>query len=78
MSFSSAAAAARTPRTLVLEVLDGEPNRPTFRDLDPRAVNGRGLHLLAAVTAQWGVRPTGTGKAVWCELSLTEAASPAP
>jgi signal transduction histidine kinase/DNA-binding response OmpR family regulator len=60
----------RTPATLVIEVLDGEPSRPQMRDLDPGATNGRGLHLVAAVVSQWGARPTGTGKAVWCEIAL--------
>ncbi|MFI6417712.1 ATP-binding protein [Streptomyces sp. NPDC050842] len=31
---------------------------------------GRGLHLLASMSADWGTLLTGTGKAVWCELSL--------
>ncbi|MEU4653787.1 ATP-binding protein [Streptomyces sp. NPDC023723] len=31
---------------------------------------GRGLHLLAAVTADWGTVLTAAGKSVWCEIAL--------
>ncbi|KFG75323.1 ATP-binding protein [Streptomyces mutabilis] len=31
---------------------------------------GRGLHLLAAVTADWGTVVTAAGKSVWCEIPL--------
>ena len=31
---------------------------------------GRGLHLLAGLTADWGTLLTATGKAVWCELPV--------
>ncbi|MGW6014678.1 ATP-binding protein [Streptomyces sp. NPDC055210] len=34
---------------------------------------GRGLHLLAAMSLEWGTLLTATGKAVWCEISLTPA-----
>lgn len=31
---------------------------------------GRGLHLLASMSVDWGTLLTGTGKVVWCELTL--------
>ncbi|MFE0853272.1 ATP-binding protein [Streptomyces mutabilis] len=31
---------------------------------------GRGRHLLAAVTADWGTVVTAAGKSVWCEIPL--------
>lgn len=31
---------------------------------------GRGLHLVASMSADWGTLLTGTGKAVWCEVSV--------
>ncbi|MGW5736116.1 MULTISPECIES: ATP-binding protein [Streptomyces] len=34
---------------------------------------GRGLHLLSAMSLDWGTLLTATGKAVWCELSLEPA-----
>ncbi|MFJ9035569.1 ATP-binding protein [Streptomyces sp. NPDC102406] len=33
---------------------------------------GRGLHLIAALVAEWGILLTQAGKAVWCELALQE------
>ena len=45
-------------------------------DLPPRATraqqedeHGRGLQIVAALSARWGIRPTEQGKAVWCVLS---------
>lgn len=35
--------------------------------------SGRGLHLLAAVSLDWGALLTATGKAVWCEIALEPA-----
>ncbi|MEU9206911.1 ATP-binding protein [Streptomyces sp. NPDC048415] len=34
---------------------------------------GRGLHLLSAMSLDWGTLLTVTGKAVWCELALEPA-----
>lgn len=34
---------------------------------------GRGLHLLMAMSLDWGTLLTATGKAVWCEISLRSA-----
>ncbi|MFH9067933.1 ATP-binding protein [Streptomyces alboflavus] len=34
---------------------------------------GRGLHLLTAMSLDWGTLLTATGKAVWCEISLRPA-----
>ncbi|WP_371528997.1 ATP-binding protein [Streptomyces sp. NBC_01283] len=34
---------------------------------------GRGLHLLSAMSLDWGTLLTATGKAVWCEFSLESA-----
>jgi hypothetical protein len=31
---------------------------------------GRGLHLLAALTADWGTALTAAGKSVWCEVAV--------
>ncbi|MER6097106.1 ATP-binding protein [Streptomyces sp. NPDC001728] len=31
---------------------------------------GRGLHLVASMSVDWGTLLTGTGKAVWCEVSV--------
>ena len=55
---------------LVVEVSDGAHGRPVARDLDPASVDGRGLHLIDALSSSRGTRPTGAGKAVWCVLPL--------
>ncbi|MGW0276976.1 ATP-binding protein [Streptomyces sp. NPDC003006] len=34
---------------------------------------GRGLHLVAAMSLDWGTVLTASGKAVWCEISLEPA-----
>ncbi|MCT4356069.1 ATP-binding protein [Streptomyces sp. Je 1-79] len=68
------------PATLVLEprgsrlrveLHDGSPVLPRGgRQADCDEECGRGLHLLASMSADWGALPTRSGKVVWCELSL--------
>lgn len=53
---------------LVLEVDDGSPTLPQFRDADPDALNGRGLLLVDAIAASWGVSYDGTR--TWCTLKF--------
>ncbi|WAU79447.1 ATP-binding protein [Streptomyces sp. Qhu-G9] len=45
--------------------------RPASASCDAEC--GRGLHLLAAMSLEWGTLVTATGKAVWCEISLQSA-----
>lgn len=40
----------------------------SLQQQDPGAESGRGLVLLAAVSARWGVTRRPDGKTVWCEL----------
>ncbi|WP_175408525.1 ATP-binding protein [Streptomyces sp. TRM64462] len=70
------------PATLVLEAFGGRlhvelhdkspvmpvPGAGQLGSCDAEC--GRGLHLLAAMSADWGTLVSGPGKAVWCELSL--------
>ncbi|MGW6741948.1 ATP-binding protein [Streptomyces sp. NPDC055025] len=56
-----------------IEVSDSSPCRPVLRGLDPDALDGRGLLLVAALADEWGVgeRDDGVpGKVVWAELVL--------
>ncbi|MEV7678896.1 ATP-binding protein [Streptomyces sp. NPDC088341] len=56
-----------------IEVYDSSPCRPAVRSLDPDALDGRGLILVAALADAWGVgvRDDGApGKVVWAELVL--------
>jgi anti-sigma regulatory factor (Ser/Thr protein kinase) len=55
---------------LVIEVGDTDPRPPQPLAGDPSDEGGRGLLILAALASDWGVRPLGTGKVVWCELPL--------
>lgn len=59
------------PHTIRIEIADprGErlPHRPTFAALD--ADSGRGLLLIDALAARWGVdTKPGPGKTVWAEI----------
>ena len=53
---------------LVVEVGDTDPRPPQPLAGGPGDEGGRGLLILAALASDWGVRPLGRGKVVWCEL----------
>jgi hypothetical protein len=53
---------------LVVEVDDGSPERPQLRASSLDALNGRGLFLVSALAASWGVSEDGTR--TWCLLRL--------
>ncbi|MFD9867117.1 ATP-binding protein [Streptomyces niveus] len=63
------------PREGVLrvEVHDTSHAVPAVRDPQCGAECGRGLHLLAGMSSNWGTVQTATGKAVWCEFALAAA-----
>lgn len=48
-------------------VWDDAPGLPVIREPDFEAEDGRGLHMVGALSAAWGHRPAegGTGKVVW-------------
>jgi anti-sigma regulatory factor (Ser/Thr protein kinase) len=56
---------------LRLEVHDKSQAMPLPKSADCEEECGRGLHLLAALAADWGAVLTAAGKAVWCEISIT-------
>jgi anti-sigma regulatory factor (Ser/Thr protein kinase) len=63
-----------------LSVRDASRVRPTLRGDFPTATSGRGLRLVAALSANWGVDVTADGKTVWAELKRPDqlpAAAPA-
>lgn len=35
-------------------------------------MSGRGIGMVAELSERWGVQPTSTGKAVWCEIALLD------
>lgn len=51
-----------------IEVGDGSSWPPTPRVATPDASGGRGLILVEALAAKWGVSPTSEGKTVWAEI----------
>jgi len=54
---------------LRLEVHDKSRAAPKLKAAGCEEECGRGLHLLAALAADWGTVITAVGKAVWCEIS---------
>ncbi|MFJ3788441.1 ATP-binding protein [Kitasatospora sp. NPDC090091] len=67
----------RRPGLLRIEVSDSSsrPPRPR-RPRGAEAPGGLGLFLLGCLALQWGWRPLGPGKAVWCELRLPPGDAP--
>ena len=57
------------PDEILVAVGDGSSGRPTPRSADAGAESGRGLHLVQALSAATGVRPSPPGKTVWAALS---------
>ncbi|MPY42082.1 ATP-binding protein [Streptomyces phyllanthi] len=55
---------------LRVELHDKSHEVPTPRSGNWEEECGRGLHLLSAMSLDWGTLLTATGKAVWCEISL--------
>ncbi|MEV6793002.1 SpoIIE family protein phosphatase [Streptomyces sp. NPDC051320] len=55
-------------RRIRLWVKDRSSAWPRRRTPGEAATSGRGLLLIDAVSARWGVEPRGDGKAVWCEF----------
>lgn len=54
-------------QSVLVQVWDGNGRRPERRQPDPEAVGGRGLLLVEALSAEWGIyQPEqSTGKVVW-------------
>jgi hypothetical protein len=53
---------------VLLSIRDGSAVRPTVRPYNPLAASGRGLLLVAAPSADWGVEVTADGKTIWADL----------
>ncbi|MFB7530923.1 SpoIIE family protein phosphatase [Streptomyces sp. NPDC056178] len=65
-------------QTLICEVSDASSTAPHMRRARILDEGGRGLMLVAQLTASWGTRHTGTGKTIWAEQSLPEEKSRTP
>ncbi|MFL6140192.1 MAG: ATP-binding protein [Frankiaceae bacterium] len=57
-----------TPQGVLVEVADDSPRMPERRDPGLFDESGRGLWLVDAVAARWGVERESPGKRVWAEL----------
>jgi signal transduction histidine kinase len=58
-----------------LEVQDGSVQAPTTRRFSINAGTGRGLHLVASLAQDWGVRLENGGKSVWVEVADVAASA---
>ncbi len=64
---------------LRVAVNDASPRAPVrVESTDWEATGGRGLLLVAAMSAAWGSVPLGGGKQVWCDIPLPPREEPAP
>jgi anti-sigma regulatory factor (Ser/Thr protein kinase) len=53
------------PGAVAVVVTDSSPRTPVKLDLAEDAQHGRGLHIVEALSTQWGWTPQGPGKAVF-------------
>ncbi|MFE6149735.1 ATP-binding protein [Streptomyces sp. NPDC057888] len=57
-------------RTLICEISDGGHTSPNLRHAGDEDEGGRGLFLVAQLTAMWGTRYDRQGKTIWAEIGL--------
>jgi DNA-binding NarL/FixJ family response regulator len=58
-----------------VSVSDDGPGLPVAGPSTAEAMSGRGLHLVDALSAAWGVDPGDPGKTIWFELELADPGS---
>lgn len=57
------------PQGLQIRVTDGgSPQSPHLRWVGPDSLTGRGLAIVASLSARWGITPSGAGRSVWAWL----------
>src|SRR5262249_49121189 len=59
---------AGSPAAVTIIVSDCTPGGPVLRDTPPGSEQGRGLQIVEALSAHWGWRQAGSGKAVFAVL----------
>jgi hypothetical protein len=60
-----------------IAVADDAAGVPILAEADPTAEGGRGLHIVNALSTQWGVEPGEWGKRVWADVALSAPATDA-
>ena len=65
----------RVDGMVTIAIQDGQPElrRPVIADADFLAENGRGLHIVAAISQDWGITTAANGKVVWFSLALPKS-----
>lgn len=58
------------PGAVLVEVGDDNSRHPRHVDPDDHALDGRGLKIMTALAARWGVRDEIFGKTVWFEVQV--------
>lgn len=58
-----------TDDDVLLSVTDDSPLSPHLRVFSRTSSTGRGMRLVHSLSAEHGVRPTGTGKTIWVRLT---------
>ncbi|HET9074192.1 MAG TPA: SpoIIE family protein phosphatase [Solirubrobacteraceae bacterium] len=58
---------------LVIEMDDALAALPRKTTADVTQVHGRGLRIVSQLSERWNARATGSGKTVWCSLTLPSA-----
>lgn len=55
---------------VVVSIADSSAQQPQPRSAEPDEAGGRGLTIIQALAAAWGVEPTTTGKRVWARVPI--------
>jgi anti-sigma regulatory factor (Ser/Thr protein kinase) len=59
--------------TVLIEVWDDDPRVPVMQEqIEADSENGRGLLLVASISARWGWKELQRGKVVWAEVRKDE------
>ncbi len=61
--------------TIAIRDSDPQLRRPVVSDDDALSESGRGLHIVAAISSDWGITATSGGKIVWFSLALPDDAT---
>jgi len=61
---------------VAIQVWDASPLPPVLKDAGVEADSGRGLMIVAALTADWGCSAADTGKIVWAIIDAGNGGAP--